>query len=172
MAIKVFYSLDYARDLQRLYMIGQIPTIEPSSPASLADPKDWKMALEAGETEIQKRIDEALDGTAVTVVFLGQETGKRIGIDYEIEQSLKRGNAMVGIQIHHLPDSDGERDQPGKAPRPLRKSGFKMYKYFDRHRLRIWIEESIMIGKRITLEQEHSSGPDASDTWGVVGEMD
>lgn len=71
-----------------------------------------------------------------------------IFIKYEIEQSIKRGNGLVGIQIHHLENQKKETDSPGATPKLLTDHGFKVYKYVDREKLANRIEEAaIAAGK-------------------------
>lgn len=49
-------------------------------------------------------IDNQLLGTSVTVVLVGSETLDRPYVQYEIEQSLKRGNAVIGVTIGGIRD--------------------------------------------------------------------
>jgi hypothetical protein len=41
----------------------------------------------------------------VTVVLIGAETASREWVQFEIQESTKRKNGFLGIQIHHLKDS-------------------------------------------------------------------
>ena len=71
----------------------------PSRPFS----NKWK-------TQMKKRIDKA----SATVVMIGRDTYKSKAVKWEIEQSRKAGNKIVGVQIH-----------PGKhhrTPSALRKN--------------------------------------------------
>jgi hypothetical protein len=51
-----------------------------------------------------------LERTTVTVVLIGEKTAKRPWVRYEIEQSIARQNGLLGIEIHHLKDKDGDWD--------------------------------------------------------------
>ena len=55
---------------------------------------------------------------------------------------MERGNGLVGIQIHHLKDQDGNTDSPGKDPPRIEREGFKIYKYADVEKLAKRIEEA------------------------------
>jgi hypothetical protein len=71
-----------------------------------------------------------LEGTSVTVVLIGYETNDREYVDYEIEQSYKRGNGMLGIYIHNLKDNEKKTDLKGKNPFDyfsINKNGRKVY---------------------------------------------
>jgi hypothetical protein len=57
----------------------------PSKPFS----NKWK-------TQMKKRIEKA----SATVVMIGKDTHKSKAVQWEIEQSRKVGNKIVGVQIH------------------------------------------------------------------------
>jgi hypothetical protein len=76
----------------------------------------------------------------VTVVCIGARTAGRKFINYEIDKSIDRGNALVGVQIHHLKDQNGNTDPAGETPAKLK--GYKVYKYTDRDSLARWIEQA------------------------------
>jgi hypothetical protein len=87
-------------------------------------------------------IDKGLENTSVTVVFIGGKAAGRKYINYEIEKSIERGNGIVGIQIHHLKNKDGETDEPGVTPARLTNGAYKVYKYIDPEKLAARIEEA------------------------------
>ena len=91
---------------------------------------------------MKRMINKALEGTSVTVVFIGAKTAGRKFINYEIQKSLDRGNGLVGIQIHHLKNQDGETDDVGEIPKAIEAAGFKVYKYVDVEKLANRIEEA------------------------------
>ncbi len=55
---------------------------------------------------------------------------------------MSRGNGIVGIQIHHLKDSDGNTDTVGTDPYLLTANNYKVYKYVDHEKLANRIEEA------------------------------
>ena len=99
-------------------------------------------ARRQGDTAVKRLIDAGLRNTTVTVVCIGAQTAGRRYINYEIQESIERGNGIVGIQIHHLEDNRGPRDSPGAIPALLRNRGYKSYKYVDRVKLARRIEEA------------------------------
>ncbi len=48
-----------------------------------------------------------LNGTSVTVVLIGEETSRRPYVQYELQQSYKRRNGIIGVHIHNCKDKDG-----------------------------------------------------------------
>ena len=87
-------------------------------------------------------IDKALANTSVTVVCVTYGTTNRKYINYEIDQSLERGNGLVAVQIHHLKDQNGNTGSPGAIPPQIEANGFKAYKYTNKEALARWIEEA------------------------------
>lgn len=142
MARRVFFSFHYQRDIWRINQIRSIPNITGCVAAGFQDASLWEEAKKKGDANIKKMIDDALFNTSVTVVFIGNQTANRKFIKYEIEQSIARGNGVVGIQIHHLKDHKQETDKPGSTPKLLEDNGFKVYKYVDYEKLANRIEEA------------------------------
>lgn len=148
MARRVFFSFHYQRDIWRINQIRSIPNVIGCAAAGFQDASLWEAARNKSDAAIMRMIDGALSNTTVTVVFIGQQTANRTFINYEIEQSIRRGNGLVGIQIHHLENQKKETDAPGATPKLLADYGFKVYKYVDHEKLANRIEEAaIAAGK-------------------------
>ena len=142
MARRVFFSFHYQRDIWRINQIRSIPNVTGSATAGFQDASLWEEARRKSDAAIMRMIDGALFNTSVTVVFIGNRTANRRFINYEIEQSIQRGNGLVGIQIHHLLNQSKEADPPGAIPKLLTDHGFKVYKYVDHEMLARRIEEA------------------------------
>ena len=142
MARRVFFSFHYQRDIWRVNQIRNIPEITGVAAAGFADASLWEEARRKGDAAIKRLIDEGLKNTSVTVVCVGYRTAGRKYINYEIDQSLERGNGLVGIQIHHLKDENGDVDPAGAMPSKIESSGFKAYKYTNHENLAKHIEEA------------------------------
>ncbi len=140
MARRVFFSFHYQRDIWRVNQIRNIPNVTGCSAAGFQDASLWEEAKRKGDAAIKKLIDNGLDNTTVTVVCIGAKTAGRKYINYEIEQSMLRGNGILGLKIHHLKDRDGNTDSEGEVPHKLSSNGYKVYKYTDVYDLARWIE--------------------------------
>jgi len=127
----VFFSFHYQRDVWRVNQIRNIGEIVGKSAAGFSDASLWEEAKKKGDASIKKMIDDALYGTTVTVVCIGSQTAGRKYINYEIEQSIARGNAVFGLQIHHLKNKDGNVDPVGSTPTKLTAAGASIFKYVD-----------------------------------------
>ena len=141
MARRVFFSFDYRR-VWKVNQIRNIPNITGVAAAGFADASLWEEAKKKSDAAIKKMIDQALERTSVTVVFIDYGTQGRKFINYEIDQSLARGNGLVGVKIHNVKDSSGNTGTEGAAPTQIAANGFKTYTYSNADRLAAWIEEA------------------------------
>lgn len=141
MARRVFFSFHY-RYVWKVNQIRSMPNITGTAAAGFQDASLWEEAKKKGDKNIKSMIDNALKNTSVTVVFVTYGASQRKYINYEIEQSLAKGNGLVAVQIHHLKDSNGKTGQPGAIPPQIAANGFKAYKYTNKESLAKWIEEA------------------------------
>lgn len=142
MARRVFFSFHYDRDIWRLNQIRNIGEIVGTSAAGFHDASLWEEAKTKGDQAIKALIDEALKNTSVTVVCIGAATAGRKYIDYEISQSIARGNGILGVRINHLKNKDGATDSAGAVPKLLSDAGAPVYTYVDHATLKKWIEDA------------------------------
>ena len=142
MARRTFFSFHYQRDIWRINQIRNIPNITGCSAAGFQDASLWEEAKKKSDAAIKQLIDEGLKNTSVTVVCIGAKTSGRKYINYEIEQSIKRGNGIVGIQIHHLKDQNEDIDSVGSIPAKLTANDYKVYNYVSHEKLGNRIEEA------------------------------
>ncbi len=147
MARRVFFSFDY-NYVWKVNQIRNLPNIVGTAAAGFQDASLWEEAKKKGDKEIKKMIDKALENTTVTVVFVTYGTAQRKYINYEIDQSLERGNGLVAVQIHHLKDQDGDTGSPGAIPTQIEANGFKAYKYTNSEALTKWIEEAAKLAAK------------------------
>ena len=141
MARRVFFSFDYSH-VWRVNQIRSMPNVIGTSAAGFQDASLWEEAKKKGDKEIKSLIDKALNNTSVTVVCVTYGTSTRKYINYEIDESLKKGNGLVAVQIHHLKDQNGNTASAGAIPGKIEANGFKAYKYTNKDSLAKWIEEA------------------------------
>jgi hypothetical protein len=148
MARRVFFSFHYQRDIWRVNQIRSIPNVVGSAAAGFSDGSLWEESKKKGDATIKALIDKGLEYTSVTVVCIGSQTAGRTYIDYEIDQSIARGNGIVAVQIHNLKDQAGHTDLSGSTPAKLLAKGYKVYTYVDHASLGRWIEEAAQAAGR------------------------
>ena len=141
MACRTFFSFDY-KYVWKVNQIRSMRNVISTSTAGFEDASLWEEARKKGDQEVHRMIDEALQDTVVTVVCVTNGTTDRKYLDYEIDQSLARGNGLVAVQIHHLKDQNGETGSAGDIPSIIQSNLFKAYKYINEDALARWIEEA------------------------------
>ncbi|MEI9921890.1 MAG: TIR domain-containing protein [Bacteroidota bacterium] len=113
MVRRVFFSFHYKKDVWRANQIRNSWVTKDREAAGFVDAAEFEKVEREGEAAVRRWIDKQLDGTSVTVVLIGTEVSTRPFVLYELEQSWKRGNGIVGIYIHKLKDKDGNTSAAG-----------------------------------------------------------
>lgn len=145
---RVFFSFHYQRDIFRVNQIRNQPSIVGEAAAGFRDASLWEEAKRKGDTVIKRMIDDALVGTSVTVVCIGAATAGRKFINYEISQSVQRGNGLLGLRINHLVGHNLGADSAGFIPPPLVATGAPIYTYTDGPSLAAWVERAAQAAGR------------------------
>jgi len=148
MGLKVYFSFDYITDLERIKKIPPLPDIDCITAAGITDASLWQETKKKGDKAVHEMVEKALEGTSVTVIFIGSVTIERIYLDHEIDKSLERGNGLVGIKIDHLRDQFGEPDKKALVPPRIREEGYKVAKYVNSDKFVTRIEEAAQIARR------------------------
>ena len=147
MARRVFFSFHY-KHVWKVNQIRSMTNIISTAAAGFQDASLWEEAKKKGDKDIKKLIDDGLYNTSVTVVCITYGAISRKYINYEIDQSIKRGNGLVAIRIHHLKDQNGQTGEPGAIPSQIKANGFKAYKYLNKEALARIIEEAFTIANK------------------------
>lgn len=116
MARRVFFSFHYERDIWRASVVRNSWVTHDPAAAGYWDGSLWEEAKRKGDAALRRLIDNGLQGTSVTAVLIGAETASRKWVRYEIEQSIERGNGLLGIYIHRIGGRDGYKDSKGRNP--------------------------------------------------------
>jgi MTH538 TIR-like domain (DUF1863). len=139
MARRVFFSFHYQRDIWRVNQIRNSHVVEGCAAAGFQDASLWEEAKRRGDQAVRALIDRGLVGTSITAVLIGAETASRRFVDYEIRKSVERGNGLLGIRIHMIPDRFGHADWAGSIPPALASAGAPVYDW-DRNYFGQWVE--------------------------------
>ncbi len=114
MARRVFFSFHYENDVWRANVVRNSWVTKPSSEkVGFIDKADFEEVKKGGEAAIKRWIDNQLLGTSVTVVLIGSDTSNREYVKYELQKSYERGNGILGIYIHNIKDSSGNKSLKG-----------------------------------------------------------
>ena len=106
MARRVFFSFKY-EDVWRSMIVRNSWVTQGKEAAGFIDKADFEAVKKQGDAAIKKWIDGQLSGTSVTVVLVGAETCASRWVKYEIDQSIARGNGLLGIDISKISGRDG-----------------------------------------------------------------
>lgn len=108
MARNVFYSFHYQNDISRVMAVrNRWVTYGNQIASGIIDHANFEIVRRQGDAAIKRWIDSQLSGTSATIVLIGAETLKRPYVQYEICESLKRGNAVIGVYIHRMRNLTG-----------------------------------------------------------------
>lgn len=113
---KIFFSFHYERDAWRAGQVRNSDMISNEDEKGFVDAVAWEKIKQQGDAAIKRWILNQMEGTSVTVVLIGAETSEREWVDFEIRESWGRGNAVMGLYIHNVKDSDSKTDIKGVNP--------------------------------------------------------
>lgn len=140
MARRVFFSFKYL-DVSRAMVVRHSWVTQGRDAAGFVDAADFEKIKRQGDSAIKRWIDSQLNSTSVTVVLVGAKTCSSRWVKYEIEQSIARGNGLLGIDISKIKGLDGSTtDRCGEIPK-----GYKFYLWNNDNgyeNLGKWIEEA------------------------------
>ena len=141
MARTAFFSFHYQNDIQRVNVVRNSHVVIGQAAAGFKDASLWEESKKKGKAVIESLIDSALVGTSVTIVLIGSETSKRQYVNYEIQQSIVRGNGILGIHINNIPDWQGQVKVRGAVPSLLSAKGYPTYDWpNDSTKFSAWVE--------------------------------
>lgn len=140
MARRVYFSFHYD-DIWKVNQIRNSHIVEGCTAAGFMDASLWERVKRRGDAAIKRAIDQGLENTSVTCVLIGARTWERRYVRYEIEQSIERGNGLLGIHVYNVKDRFGKTCMRGRVPASLANSGAPIY-VWSRTRFADWIDEA------------------------------
>jgi hypothetical protein len=72
--------------------------------SGIFDAPQWEKAKQQGDAAVKALIRRAMEGTTVTAVLVGPNSYSRRYTRYEIAKSLERGNGILGVYVHRIPE--------------------------------------------------------------------
>lgn len=116
MARRVFFSFHFDADIWRANQVRNCNVVCGPEVAGFYDHSEYEEAKRKGTDAIRRMILRHLERTSVTVVLIGSQTALRPWVRFEIEESIKRKNGLLGVHIHHLQDRLGMTSYRGLVP--------------------------------------------------------
>ena len=108
MTRRAFFSFHYKNDVWRANQVRNSWVTQGKEAAGFIDSAEFEKIKEKGDNAVEDWIDEQLKGTSVTVVLIGSETSNRKYVKYEVKESYKKGNGLLGVHIHKQKDENGD----------------------------------------------------------------
>ncbi|WP_445356221.1 TIR domain-containing protein [Microbulbifer sp. EKSA008] len=117
MVRRVFFSFKY-EDVSRAMVVRNSWVTQGKQAAGFVDAAEFERIKRNGDAAIKDWINSQLQNTSVTVVLVGQKTCRSRWVKYEIEQSIARGNGLLGIDISKIKNLQGETaNRCGEIPK-------------------------------------------------------
>lgn len=146
MARKVFFSFEYS-DVTRAMIVRQSGTTAGEEITGFVDKAEFEEVERQGDQAIKNWINKQLQGTSVTVVLVGANTCQSKWVKYEIEQSIAKGNGLLGIDISQIKNlSQQTTTCCGTLP-----TGYPFYRWVSGdgyHKLGDWVEAAAKAANR------------------------
>lgn len=140
MARKVFFSFKYD-DVSRAMVVRNSDVIRGDDKRGFIDKAEFEKVERQGNPAIQRWIDAQLDGTSVTVVLVGARTDQSRWVRYEVTESIKRGNGLLGVDVSKIKDFNGNTSERcSEMP-----DGYPFYLWYKGNgylNLENWIEQA------------------------------
>ena len=113
---RVFFSFDWD-DVWRANQVRHSWVAKGNyTAAGFANSAEIETLKKETDAAIKSWIDSQLNGTSVTCVLIGSQTANSKWVKYERDQSIDRGNGLVGIYIHNVKNMLGCTSCKGNNP--------------------------------------------------------
>ena len=97
----VFFSFEYS-DVIRAMVVRNSWVTKGQIAAGFKDKAEFETIKKQTDSAIMSWIQRQLDGTSVTAILVGANTCSSKWVQYEINQSIIRGNGLLGIDISKI----------------------------------------------------------------------
>lgn len=103
MTRRAFFSFEYS-DVQRAMIVRNSWVTKEHSARGFVDAAAFEKLQRVGDAAVKRWIDQQLENTSVTVVLVGAKTCDSKWVKYEIEESKRRRNGLIGIDVSKVPN--------------------------------------------------------------------
>lgn len=168
MAKRVFFSYHFDRDAWRANQVRYSWVTKPDREAAgFFDAADQEEVKRSSDEAIKRWIDSQLRHTSVTAVLIGEETASREYVQYEIERSFERGNALLGIRIHDVKDRQGRTSYWGDNPLAdyLVETGSGRIRLSDLYPTHDWVRENGQQNISTWIEEATEANDEIPRSW-------
>ena len=102
---RTFFSFHYQKDVSRAHVVrNSWVTKDEREEAGFFDASVFESKKRVSEDALKSFLTDALNGTSVTCVLIGEDTYARPWVRYELVRSFEQGKGLFGIRVHGLKD--------------------------------------------------------------------
>jgi len=116
MVRRVYFSFHYKNDIHRVARIRNSGVIKEEAQPFI-DKAEWEKLKQTGDNNIQKWIDDQMDGTSVLILCIGLETYTRRWVKHEIKKAYRENRGILGIYMNGMKDL--QQNSIGRGRNPL-----------------------------------------------------
>lgn len=132
MAKSVFFSFHYENDLFRSNVVRESWVTQGNEQAGFTDAAEFESIKRLGDDSVKSWVKRQLEGTSTTIVLIGSQTLERKWVQYEIIESIRRNNKIIGVTIHNIKDArTGLTEPPGNTHTVIGQNADGSPIYFD-----------------------------------------
>ncbi len=114
---RTFFSFHYQKDVSRAHVVrNSWVTKDEREDAGFFDGSVFESKKRVGEDTLKAFLTDALNGTSVTCVVIGEETYARPWVRYELVRSFERGKGLFGVRVHGVRDLQKNLGVAGANP--------------------------------------------------------
>jgi MTH538 TIR-like domain (DUF1863) len=124
MAKRVFFSFHYQDVIDFRANVVRNHNVVKDNSGGYFDASIWESSKKQGDIALKRLINKGLENTSVTAVLIGSHTYARKWVQYEIFESIKKGNTVIGININAVPCKNNLTKLNG--PNPFNQIGLKI----------------------------------------------
>jgi len=143
MARHTFFSFKYEDDVQRAMTVRKSWVTQGNqTDAGFIDSAEFEKVKKQGNQAVFNWIDKQLENTTVTVVLVDANTNNSKYIQYEIDQSIKRNNGLLEIDISKIKGFDGKTSSRCKWLLPKKYLAYGWNENNGYENLGKWVEKA------------------------------
>lgn len=114
---RTFFSFHYQKDVSRAHVVrNSWVTKDEREDAGFFDGSVFESKKRVGEDTLKAFLTDALNGTSVTCVVIGEDTHARPWVRYELVRSFERGKGLFGVRVHGIKDLQKNLGVAGPDP--------------------------------------------------------
>jgi len=126
MARRTFFSFHYQADVTRANVVKNSWVTRDREDSGFFDSSAFERAQRTDEASLKAFLNNAMDGSSVVCVLVGNQTAARRWVRYEIQRGIWESKGIVGVRVHTIADLRSQAPTVA-GPNPLDMIGVYPY---------------------------------------------